>query len=269
MRCLFIFLNNMIEITNIHKSFGPKTVLQGINLNIPDNDILCIIGKSGCGKSVLIKIIVGLLEPDIGTVAIDNRIVSQLSKKELYMLRRKFGFVFQSAALFDSLNVFENVVLGLYEHGERDMKYLEQEAKRVLQAVGLLPPLEDNKLEFEKEWEILRNKMPADLSGGMKKRVGVARALVGNPEYIFYDEPTTGLDPVTSEQIDDLISELSHKLKVTSIIITHDMFSVYKIANRVVMLHDGKVQFEGSPDMLSDSKDPIVQEFLDRYKNNK
>lgn len=257
----------MIEIVNIHKSFGPKKVLQGINLTIPDNDILCIIGKSGCGKSVLIKIIVGLLEPDIGTVSIDNKIVSQLNRNELYGLRRKFGFVFQSAALFDSLNVFENVVLGLYEHGERDLKYLEQEAKRVLQAVGLLPIDNDSK-EFLKEWEILKYKMPADLSGGMKKRVGVARALVGNPEYIFYDEPTTGLDPVTSEQIDDLISELSHKLKVTSIIITHDMFSVYKIANRVVMLHDGKLQFEGSPEMMTKSTDPVVKEFLERYKHN-
>ena len=258
----------MININNIHKSFGPKTVLRGINIDIPDNDILCIIGKSGCGKSVLIKIIVGLLEPDLGTVSIDGNIVSQLDRKSLYKLRRKFGFVFQSAALFDSLTVFENIVLGLYEHGQRDIYYLEQEAIRVLKAVGLLPQTDENDASFINEWKILKDKLPSDLSGGMKKRVGVARALVGNPEYIFYDEPTTGLDPVTSEQIDDLIAELSHKLKVTSIIITHDMFSVYKIANRVVMLNDGLVQFEGTPDDLDKANDPVVKEFLDRYKNN-
>lgn len=258
----------MINISNIHKSFGPKNVLRGINIDIPDNDILCIIGKSGCGKSVLIKIIVGLLEPDLGTVSIDGKIVSQLDKKSLYKLRRKFGFVFQSAALFDSLTVFENVVLGLYEHGERNILYLEKEAIRVLKAVGLLPQTDEHDALFINEWKILKDKLPSDLSGGMKKRVGVARALVGNPEYIFYDEPTTGLDPVTSEQIDDLISELSHKLKVTSIIITHDMFSVYKIANRVVMLNDGLVQFEGTPDDLDKTEDPVVKEFLDRYKNN-
>ncbi|HOK15181.1 MAG TPA: ATP-binding cassette domain-containing protein, partial [Candidatus Kapabacteria bacterium] len=197
----------MININNIHKSFGPKTVLRGINIDIPDNDILCIIGKSGCGKSVLIKIIVGLLEPDLGTVSIDGNIVSQLDRKSLYKLRRKFGFVFQSAALFDSLTVFENIVLGLYEHGQRDIYYLEQEAIRVLKAVGLLPQTDENDASFINEWKILKDKLPSDLSGGMKKRVGVARALVGNPEYIFYDEPTTGLDPVTSEQIDDLIAE--------------------------------------------------------------
>lgn len=257
----------MIQIENIYKSFGPKDVLKGINLSIPDNDILCIIGKSGCGKSVLIKIIVGLLEPDKGNVIIDGHIVNQLDRKSLYKLRRKFGFVFQGAALFDSLTVFENVVLGLYEHGIRNLQVLEQEAKRVLKAVGLLPQLDENDSSFLREWDILKNKMPADLSGGMKKRVGVARALVGNPEYIFYDEPTTGLDPVTSEQIDELISELSHNLKVTSIIITHDMFSVYKIANRVVMLNDGIIEFEGSPLELEKSTDPIVKEFLERYKH--
>ncbi len=256
----------MIAINDIHKSFGNKKVLSGISLNIATGDTFCIIGKSGCGKSVLIKHIVGLLEADSGYVEIDGQRISELSRKELFKLRRKFGFVFQGAALFDSYSVFENVVLGIYEHGERNMDVLEREAKRVLSAVGLLPEARSDENYFRKEWEILKDKKPADLSGGMKKRVGVARALVGSPEYVFYDEPTTGLDPVTSEQIDELISNLSKNLNVTSIVITHDMFSVYKIANNVAMLNDGKVQFVGSTKELSTSNDKIVREFLDRYE---
>lgn len=256
----------MIQIENLEKSFGDKRVLDGVTLTIKDGATLCIIGKSGCGKSVMLKHIVGLLEADSGDVKVDGKIVAELTKKELFEMRRGLGFVFQGAALFDSYTVFENVVIGLYEHGLRDPEYLKSEAQRVLSSVGLLPSDMDlNSPEFIKEWDQLKDKKPADLSGGMKKRVGVARALVGSPNYIFYDEPTTGLDPVTSEQIDDLIFELSRKLKVTSVVITHDLFSVYKVANRVAMLHDGKVQFEGTPDELKASKDPIVVEFLDRY----
>lgn len=256
----------MIKIDNIYKSFGEKKVLSGVSLEIPTGDTFCIIGKSGCGKSVLIKHIVGLLEPDSGTVEIDGNIISKLSQKELFKLRRKFGFVFQGAALFDSYNVFDNVILGLYEHGERDAKYLESEAKRVLSSVGLLPDLDEAETAmFSKEWEILKEKKPSDLSGGMKKRVGVARALVGSPEYVFYDEPTTGLDPVTSEQVDLLIANLAHKLNVTSIVITHDMFSVFKIANNVALLDAGKVRFIGAASELQTSADPVVIEFLERY----
>lgn len=256
----------MINIVDIHKSFGQKKVLSGVSMDISSGDTFCIIGKSGCGKSVLIKHIVGLLEADSGYVAIDGQKISELTQKDLFKLRRKFGFVFQGAALFDSYSVYENVILGMYEHGERDMIYLEKEAQRVLSAVGLLPEINIDDANFNKEWEILKNKKPADLSGGMKKRVGVARALVGSPEYVFYDEPTTGLDPVTSEQIDDLIANLSNNLNVTSIVITHDMFSVYKIANNVAMLNEGKVQFIGSTSELKATNDPIVREFLDRYE---
>ncbi|MGQ9818965.1 MAG: ABC transporter ATP-binding protein [Candidatus Kapaibacteriales bacterium] len=257
----------MIEVRNLYKAFGEKHVLNGVSLVIPDGVTYCIIGKSGCGKSVLIKNIVGLLVPDEGEVIIDGKNIAKLGSKELFELRSSFGFVFQGSALFDSYTVFENVVLGLYERGIRNNKILEEEAIRTLSAVGLLPdPSEVGKNEFQKEWKILKQKMPADLSGGMRKRVAVARALVGNPRYIFYDEPTTGLDPVTSEQIDDLIADLASKFSVTSVIITHDMFSVFKIADYVAMLEDGYLHFNGEPEKLRESSDPAVCDFLQRYK---
>jgi phospholipid/cholesterol/gamma-HCH transport system ATP-binding protein len=206
----------MIKIKSLYKSFDDKKVLEGVDLTIETGDTVCIIGKSGCGKSVLIKNIVGLLEPDEGTIEIDGINVASLKQKQLFKLRDNFGFVFQSAALFDSLNVFENVVLRLYEHGNRDMEYLEKEAQRTLSSVGLLPDIkEKNSSAFTKEWNNLKEKKPSDLSGGMRKRVGVARALTGNPKYIFYDEPTTGLDPVTSEQIDLLIKDLTDTKTLT------------------------------------------------------
>jgi len=256
----------MIEINNLYKSFGQKNVLNGVSMNIPNGSTMCIIGRSGCGKSVLLKHIVGLLEPDNGCVKVDDKEISFLSNSELFELRRRIGFVFQGSALFDSYNVFENIVIRLYEHGLRDNGKLEEEAIRVLSAVGLLPEKQSVSLsDFEKEWNILKEKKPSDLSGGMKKRVGVARALVGEPDYIFYDEPTTGLDPVTSRQIDQLIAHLSKKLKVTSLVITHDMFSVFEVADSVAMLDEGKVRFFGNPKELKESNDERVVEFLSRY----
>jgi phospholipid/cholesterol/gamma-HCH transport system ATP-binding protein len=258
----------MIEIKNLYKSFGSKMVLGGINLEIEDGTTTCIIGKSGCGKSVLLKHIVGLLEPDSGNVSINGQVVSKMTKKELFEIRRTIGYVFQGAALFDSYTVFENIIIGLFEHGQRNMLALEMEAQRVLSAVGLISDISERETEsFRKEWQIFKNKKTSDLSGGMKKRVGVARALVGSPSYIFYDEPTTGLDPVTSEQIDDLIADIAGKLNVTSLVITHDMFSVFRIANRVAMLVEGKVQFNGTPAGLRTSDDANVKEFLARYHN--
>lgn len=256
----------MITLNNLHKSFGPKTVLSGISLEIPDGETLAIIGRSGTGKSVLLKLIVGLLHPDRGSIAIDGRRVDTMHEKELYALRREFGYVFQGAALFDSMNVFDNLVLGLREHGVKDESILYQEARRNLINVGLLPdPSSVASDEFTRAWSILVNKRPAELSGGMKKRVGVARALVGNPRYVFYDEPTTGLDPIASEQIDNLVRDLSIKLDVTSIVITHDIFSVYRIAHSVVMLEEGVVLFAGTPDELRKSDHPVIREFLERY----
>lgn len=258
----------MIEIKQLWKTFGEKTVLSGVDLTIPTGSTMCVIGKSGSGKSVLLKHIVGLLEPDQGQVIIDGQDISTLTNGQLFNLRKKIGFVFQGSALFDSYNVFENVILSQYEHGARDMAALEKEAIRVLTAVMMLPEQNDsNQEEFRKEWEILKEKKPSDLSGGMRKRVGVARALVGSPSYILYDEPTTGLDPVTSDQIDDLIASLAGKLNVTSLVITHDMFSVFKFADTVAMIHNGKVRFDGKPEDLHNSDDEVIIEFLDRYKN--
>lgn len=256
----------MIELLNLHKSFGEKKVLRGISFEVEEGQTTCIIGKSGCGKSVLLKHIVGLLQPDEGKVTLNGINISTLSQKELFAIRRTVGFVFQGAALFDSMTVFENVIIGMFEHGEKNQTILEDEAKRVLSAVGLLPNSEEVSVdEFEKEWRLLKDKKPSDLSGGMKKRVGVARALTGSPKYIFYDEPTTGLDPVTSEQIDILIAELAKKYKVTSLVITHDMFSVYRIAHQVKMLDQGLVRFSGSVDELRASTDPVVSEFIERF----
>jgi phospholipid/cholesterol/gamma-HCH transport system ATP-binding protein len=167
------------------------------------------------------------------------------------------------------MTVYENVIIGLYEHGERDMDLLNSEARRVLSAVGLLPDISENgTMHFEKEFSLLSAKKPSDLSGGMKKRVGVARALVGSPSYIFYDEPTTGLDPVNSEQIDKMILELSKKLSITSLVITHDMFSVFNIADHVAMLDNGKVCFEGDAHTLQITEDPIVSEFISRFQSD-
>jgi len=256
----------MIELRGIRKSFGQKEVLKGVDLVIPTGSTTCVIGKSGSGKSVLLKHIVGLLHADAGTVLIDGKNVDEISRKDLFELRRKIGYVFQGAALFDSLSVFDNVVISLVEHGERSEKVLESEARRVLSSVGLLPDLsEEGSPVFAREYQILRNKKPSDLSGGMRKRVGVARALVGSPDYIFYDEPTTGLDPVTSQQIDDLIGDLASKLKVTSLVITHDMFSIFNIADNVAMLVDGVVRFQGDVPALRECADEEVVDFLSRY----
>lgn len=256
----------MISIAGLKKSFGEKVVLRDVSFSIPAGKTTCIIGKSGCGKSVLLKHIVGLLKGDAGTISVDGKNIQDLTTKELFEMRRHVGYVFQGAALFDSLTVYENVVISLVEHGVRDTNMLESEARRVLSSVGLLPdPSEVSSLEFDREFALLRSKKPSDLSGGMRKRVGVARALVGRPEYIMYDEPTTGLDPITSQQIDDLVATLAKSLNVTSVVITHDMFSVFNVADYVVMLDKGIVQFQGGVDELRSSQDPVVVEFLARF----
>ncbi len=256
----------MIRIENIHKSFAEKKVLRGVSFDIEQGKTTCIIGKSGCGKSVLLKNIVGLLSPDQGSVLLDGQRVDSLSRRQLFDMRKNIGYVFQGAALFDSYNIFENTVIKLREHGENDFTILEAEAKRVLSAVGLLPNIggQDSGI-FNKEWLDLKEKYPSDLSGGMKKRVGVARALVGKPKYIFYDEPTTGLDPVNSEQIDQLIAQLAKKMDVTSIVISHDMFSVYHIADKVAMISGGELVFSGNVEELKNSTKAVVSEFVERY----
>jgi phospholipid/cholesterol/gamma-HCH transport system ATP-binding protein len=240
----------MIEIKGLKKAFGSKQVLKGVDLSIPDNETLVIIGRSGCGKSVMLKHIVGLLTPDEGDVYVQGKLIRELKEKELYEIRKMFGFLFQGAALFDSMTVEENVMLPIVESGQKvSQSEMDKSVAEKLEMVGL-PGIQKNK--------------PSELSGGMRKRVGLARALVMNPQYILYDEPTTGLDPIMSDNIDDLIKELAGRLKVTSIVVTHDMFSVKNVADRVAMMHEGKVYFTGTPDELLNSKDQTIYDFIKR-----
>jgi phospholipid/cholesterol/gamma-HCH transport system ATP-binding protein len=240
----------MIEIKNLHKAFGDNKVLQGVNLDIDTGETLVIIGRSGCGKSVLIKHIVGLLYPDDGYVKVEGRKVDEMSMKELYDLRTKFGFLFQGSALFDSMTVEENISLPLVESRIKfSTSEIDKKVAEKLEMVGMSG---------------VQKLKPAELSGGMKKRVGLARALITDPDYIFYDEPTTGLDPIMSDSIDDLIKELTEKLNSTSVVVTHDMYSVKNIADRVAMMHEGKIHFSGTPSELLTSKDPIIKEFIKR-----
>jgi phospholipid/cholesterol/gamma-HCH transport system ATP-binding protein len=226
-------------------------VLKGVDLKIEEGKTTVIIGASGCGKSVLLKHIVGLLKPDEGNILIDGEDITKMSEKEVYAIRKKFGFLFQSAALFDSMTVGENVGVALRENTFATKAEIDRTVKEKLGLVNL-PGTE--------------NLMPAELSGGMKKRVGLARALATNPQYILYDEPTTGLDPITSETIDELMDSVAKnkELKVTSIIVTHDIFTVYEIGDKVAMMHDGVVHFDGTPDELRATSDPKVREFLER-----
>ncbi|MCE1189155.1 MAG: ABC transporter ATP-binding protein [Ignavibacteria bacterium] len=240
----------MIEISNLQKSFGSKQVLRGVDLTIRDGETMVIVGRSGCGKSVMLKHIVGLLSPDAGYVKVEGNIINTLSQKELYEIRKKFGFLFQSGALFDSMSVEENVALPLVEAEiQPGLAEIEIAVAEKLELVGL-PGIQK-----------LR---PSELSGGMRKRVGLARALVTNPNYILYDEPTTGLDPIMSDSIDNLIKDVASKVKATAIVVTHDMFSVKNVADRVAMMHEGRVYFTGKPEELLNSSDPIIYEFIKR-----
>jgi phospholipid/cholesterol/gamma-HCH transport system ATP-binding protein len=240
----------MIEIRNLQKSFGGNKVLRGVDLDIDTGETIVIIGRSGCGKSVLIKHIVGLLYPDDGYVKVEGQQVDEMNFEELYKLRGRFGFLFQGSALFDSMTVEENVSLPLVESGKRYT--LAELSKRVSEKLHMVGMEGAQKLK------------PAELSGGMKKRVGLARALITDPDYIFYDEPTTGLDPIMSDSIDDLIKELTDRLNVTSVVVTHDMYSVKKVANQVAMIHDGKIHFVGTPAELISSEDHTIKEFIQR-----
>lgn len=240
----------MIEIRNLHKSFGNNRVLRGVDLDIDTGETLVIIGRSGCGKSVLIKHIVGLLYPDDGYVKVEGQRVDEMNFKELYKLRGRFGFLFQGSALFDSMTVEENISLPLVESGKRYT--LAELNKKVADKLDMVGMAGAQKLK------------PAELSGGMKKRVGLARALITDPDYIFYDEPTTGLDPIMSDSIDDLIKELTDRLNVTSVVVTHDMYSVKNVANQVAMMHDGKIHFTGTPAELVSTNDATIKEFIQR-----
>jgi len=238
----------MIRLVDVHKAFGPKEVLRGFTLDVNEGETMVIIGYSGSGKSVAIKHIVGLLEPDAGTAWVDGLEVPKLSRPELYALRANIGYVFQFAALFDSLSIGENVAMGLRKEGKLAEREIQE---RVSEALGLvdLPDVE--------------TKMPSELSGGMRKRVGIARAIARRPKYILYDEPTTGLDPVTSAVIDRLMVRMREKLGVTSIVITHDMRSAYTVGSRIAMLFEGTCRQVGTVEEIQKTRDPIVRQFID------
>ena len=238
----------MIQLVDIHKSLGANHVLTGFTLDVVEGETMVIIGASGSGKSVAIKHIVGLLEPDQGTVFVDGLEVPTLSRKELYALRARIGYVFQFAALFDSLTIGDNVAMGLRRQGRLTKPQIRERASEALELVDL-PNVEDH--------------YPAELSGGMRKRVGLARADALRPKYLLYDEPTTGLDPVTSAVIDDMMIRMREKLGVTSIVITHDMKSAYRVGSRIAMLYDGKVRQVGTVQDIRHSTDTVVRQFVE------
>lgn len=237
----------MIEIIDLHKSFGKNHVLRGVDLKVEKGESMVVIGGSGSGKSVLIKHIIGILKPDKGRVLIEDIDIATLKEDELYEVRKKFGMLFQGAALFDSLSVWENVGFALMRHKKMNEKETRSVAIEKLRLVGLVG---------------VEDLMPSELSGGMKKRVGLARAIAHEPEILLYDEPTTGLDPIMADAINDLIGEMKKYLSITSITITHDMNSAYKIADRIAMLYEGKIIEVGTPDEVKNTQNPIVRQFI-------
>ena len=236
-----------VIIEDLHKSFGPHAILKGIDLTIPRGQITTIIGGSGSGKSVLIKHIIGLLRPDRGRVLVDGEDISTLSGKALTRVQGKFGMLFQHAALFDSMTVEDNIAFPLIEHSRLNKKAIRKRVSEQLEVLGLGG--------MEQKW-------PSELSGGMRKRVGLARALMMDPQFLIYDEPTTGLDPVLGAQVDEMIGEVQARLGVTSIVISHDMASTFRLAHKVAMLFDGQILVAGPPETLARSGVPQVEEFL-------
>jgi phospholipid/cholesterol/gamma-HCH transport system ATP-binding protein len=247
----------LIRFEQVRVQFGPQRVLHEINLDVYRGQTLVVIGESGCGKTVLLKLIIALLRPTMGRVLFDGRVLADLGDRALTRQRLRFGFLFQGAALFDSLSVFDNVAFGLREQGQRVEAAIRDTVRQRLAEVGLPAGVEDKK--------------PAELSGGMKKRVGLARALALDPEVMLYDEPTTGLDPIMSDVINDLIMQTRRRRPLTSVVVTHDMKTVYKVADRIVMLYPlarlepgaAQVLFDGSPDQLRACSDPRVRQFVE------
>jgi phospholipid/cholesterol/gamma-HCH transport system ATP-binding protein len=237
----------VIRIRGLKKRLGTRQVLDGVDLDIAAGETVVVMGRSGAGKSVLLKHIIGLMTPDAGSIEVAGQEIAGLGERELDGVRRRFGMLFQGAALFDSLTVGENVGVGLREHQRLDDAEVRLRVAQRLEWVGLAG------VEAMK---------PASLSGGMRKRVGLARAIAMDPQYILYDEPTTGLDPIMADAIDQLIRSLQKRLGVTSVVVTHDMISAYKVADRMAMLHDGKVVFTGSPDETRTTTNPMVRQFV-------
>jgi phospholipid/cholesterol/gamma-HCH transport system ATP-binding protein len=237
-----------IELVNVHKAFGANQVLRGFTLSIPEGQTTTVIGGSGSGKSVMLKHIVGLLRPDEGDVWVDGENVSRLDQESVYRLRRHVGYVFQFAALFDSMSIGENVGMGLRRAPGLSSTEIAERVAECLHLVDL---------------DGFEESSPSELSGGQKKRVGLARAIATSPKYLLYDEPTTGLDPVTAAVIDELIIRMADELRVTGVVITHDIPSAYRISDRIAMLYDGKVRFAGTTTELRNVEDPVVKGFIE------
>jgi len=239
----------LIDAKDVKKSYGKRQILRGVDLVVESGETLCIIGGSGCGKSTFLKSVIGLVQPDSGSITVDGMDITKLTREsDVAQYRRRFGYLFQEAALFDSMTVWENITFGLRYLTDIPASKYRQIATEKLALVGL-KDVEDFK--------------PSELSGGMKKRVALARAIAAEPSYILYDEPTTGLDPIMSDVINDLILDLQKKLKVTSIVVTHDMKSAYKIASRIAMLHDGRVLGVAHPEIIKVSTNPYIRQFVD------
>jgi phospholipid/cholesterol/gamma-HCH transport system ATP-binding protein len=245
----------MIEVRNLHKAFGKQVVLDHVDFEVREGETVALLGPSGTGKSVLLKHIIALIRPDWGTVIVDGKDVTTLKRKELSEFRSQIGYVFQNGALFDSMNVFENVRLGITEQSKyADLEYCR---KRVAECIRLVN-LPADTIE----------KYPAQLSGGMRKRVGIARAIAGNPKYLLYDEPTSGLDPVNADIIDGLVQRLDNELGVTSVMVTHDVRGAFRVADRLALLSEGKIVMQGTPQEFLESENPKVREFLERDFDN-
>lgn len=236
----------MIEIKHLQKQFDGKSVLSDISLIISEGQIMVIAGGSGCGKTVLLRSIIGLIQPDSGSIRVNDQEITKMNRNQLFEIRKHFGMLFQSAALFDSMTVEENVGLALREHTDLSESEIRDQISEKLELVGL---------------QGAERKKPAELSGGMKKRVGLARALVMKPKYVLFDEPTTGLDPITSDAINRLILDTQHQLRITAIVVTHDMHSAFQIGDQIAMIHEGQVVFSGSPEAFQNSDHPYVRKF--------
>ncbi len=241
----------MIELRDVHKRFGQQVILNGVNFSVEEGETVALLGPSGTGKSVLLKHIIGLIHPDSGTILVDDLDVAALGRKQLAALRTTIGYVFQNGALFDSMNVFENIRLGITdEKANRDATFCAERVPECLALVNLDPDV--------------AVKFPAELSGGMRKRVGIARAIAGRPKYLLYDEPTSGLDPVNADIIDSLVKHLAETLGVTSVMVTHDVRGAFRVSDRVALLSDGQIVLQGTPKEFLASADPRIKAFLER-----
>lgn len=246
----------MIELRGVKKRFGSQVILDGVDFDVREGETVALLGPSGTGKSVLLKTIIGLITPDSGQVIVDGKDVPLLKRDELSELRKTIGYVFQNGALFDSMNVFENVRLGIVDEKKfKDEAYAKERVTQCIKLVNLQP-------------DVVMEKFPAQLSGGMRKRVGIARAIAGQPKYLLYDEPTSGLDPVNSDIIDALVQRLDQELGVTSVMVTHDVRGAFRVANRLALLSEGKVVMQGTPQEFLASEHPKVKAFLERDFDN-